>query len=587
ITLLIVLTANGYDSSLSSADIDRMISKKWDENNIKPSEKTDDSEFLRRVYLDLTGRIPKAEEVKTFLRDPSPDKRRNKIEELLASDEYGEFIADTWLQILFSYDGKRRVQAPVYNLIRNEFAGSFNSNKPYTEFVNRLISAEGFVSTNPYAMYIGRFENPEDAAGNIMKVFAGRQIQCAQCHKHPYEKITQEDFYGVASFFSRRQILPLLQKNQAEKITNAIYKYEKQIDKLRDKEMEMNTEGNTDMNEEMTKKEEHRKLNKNKKPGKNENKFKRIPPEWAIDSLKSRMKDSTFKPDLLVWDAINGQLTYEVKGEKKTAYPKYLGGASVSGDAGVQRRTLFAENLTKTESKQLAMAFVNRFWKHFFGYGFINPVDDFIAGDEGSNPELLNKLADEFVKSNFDIKNLFRLITSTEAYQLSSTPNRTNKDDHENFSRAVLRPMNPVQLSNSLLSSSGYFNTGGLKNKNEDELGKIRFRILQLFVYTFEDDEMNEAEDFSGTITQALLMMNSDITEKISEKKPGNYLAQILRDYDNPRDRIEMIFLNTLGRYPSAGETKYLKINTFGEDEKPYEDLLWALLNSSEFIFNH
>lgn len=587
ITLLLVLSASGDTSSLSTGDIDNMLGRKWDEKGLKPSKKSGDSEFLRRIYLDLTGRIPNAYEVKTFLDDNSPNKRAKKIDDLLASEEYGEFLADTWLQILFSYDGKRRVQAPVYSLIRNEFANSFNINEPYTEFVSKLISAEGFVSTNPYAMYIGRFENPEDAAGNVMKVFAGKQIQCAQCHKHPYEKITQEDFYGVASFFSRRQILPLLQKNQAEKITSAIVKYEKQIDKLRDREMEMNTEGNMEMNEEMSKKEEHRKLNKNKKPKKNENKFKRIPPEWAIDSLKSRMRDSTFKPDLLVWDAINGQLTYEVKGEKKTAYPKYLGGASVSGDAGVQRRTLFAENLTKTESKQLAMAFVNRFWKHFFGYGFINPVDDFTSGDEGSNPELLNMLADEFVRSNFDVKNLFRLITNTEAYQLSSTPNSTNKEDHENFSRSVLRPMDPVQLSNSLLTSSGYFNTGGLKNKNEDELNKIRFRILQLFIYTFEDDEMNEAEDFSGTITQALLMMNSEITEKISEKKPGNFLAQIMKKYDDPEERIEMIFLNTIGRYPTNSEKEFIEKNISGEGDKPYEDLQWALINSSEFIFNH
>jgi len=594
ISLLLVMTSIGGESKLSSKDIDALVVSKWDEKGLTPSEKTSDEEFLRRLYLDVAGRTPGADEVKSFLDDGSSGKRKKKIDELLASDEYGGYMADMWMQVLFSYDGKRKVQAPVYSLVKKEFAEGFNANRPYTDFVSKLVSAEGFVSSNPYALYMGRFENPEDAAGNVMKVFTGKQIQCAQCHKHPYEKITQEDFYGVASFFSRRQILPLLQKNQAQKITQAVIKMEKQITRARENEMESTeTEMNAtqEMNSEMEKMDEHKDVKKNKKKeNKSNNKEKKrkfnIPPQWAVDSLKQRMQDSAFKPDLLVWDAINGQLTYEVKGEKKNAYPKFLGGASVSSDAGIERRKLMAENLTVTESRRLAKAFVNRFWKHFFGYGFINPIDDMTDNDPGSNPELLEKLTDEFVSSNFDIKNLFRLIANTDAYQLSSTPNSTNKDDHEYFSRAVLRPMDPVQLSNSLLWTSGYFEQGKMKEKSQEELAKIRYRILQLFVYTFEDDEMNEAEDFSGTITQALLMMNSDVTEKISEKKPGNFLAKVMKKTNDPEERISLIYLNTLGRYPTEKELESA-LRSAGSKEETYEDIQWALLNSSEFIFNH
>ncbi|MBZ0203431.1 MAG: DUF1549 and DUF1553 domain-containing protein [Ignavibacteria bacterium] len=586
ISLVLGFSAGQYATRLNSKEIDRLIKSKWSTNKLEPSAKTGDEEFLRRVCLDLIGRTPNADEVKVFLNENNSDKRKMKIEELLGSDEYGKYMADTWIQIIFSYDGKRKVKAPTYNLVRNEFSGSFNQNRPYTEFADKLISAQGFVTSNPYALYMGRFETPEDAAGNVMKIFTGRQIQCAQCHKHPYEKITQEDFYGVASFFARRKVLPLLKKDQAQKITNTISRMEKQITKARDNEMEANTDGTNDMNEEMMKKDEHKNVKKQKKVKNKNNGQKYIPPQWAIDSLKARMIDSAFKPDLLVWDAVNGQMNYEVKGEKKTVYPKYLGGASVSGDAGIDRRSLLANNITVTESKQFAKAFVNRFWKHFFGYGFVNPVDDFTSNDPGTNPELLERLADEFISSNFDIKSLFRLMLNTEVYQLSSTPNSTNKDDHEYFSRAVLRPMDPIQLSNSLLITSGYLNTGGLKNKSDEELAKIRFRILQLFIYTFEDDEMNEAEDFSGTITQALLMMNSDITEKISEKKPGNFIAQVMNKTKDPEERLELIFLNTLGRYPGDKEKdKYLSGNTDSEDI--YENIQWALLNSSEFIFNH
>ena len=137
-----------------------------------------------------------------------------------------------------------------------------------------------------------------------------------------------------------------------------------------------------------------------------------------------------------------------------------------------------------------------------------------------------------------------------------------------------------------MLSSSVYFNTGNPKNKSIEELAKIRFTILQLFVYTFEDDEMNEAEDFTGTITQALLMMNSDITEKISEMKPGNFISQIMKKEKDPEERINLIYLNTLGRFPSEKEMDDA-LKLAGEKEDGYEDLQWAMLNSSEFIFNH
>ncbi len=584
IVLLLVMTAESNESSLTSNDIDKMLKKNWDEKKLKASDKSTDEEFLRRVYLDLAGRIPSANEVKSFLDNNSDDKRKKKIDELLASEEYGDFMADVWMQILFSYDAKRKVNAKAYNYIKDEFSDRFNNNRPYTEFVDKLVSAQGFVTSNPYALYIGRFETPEDAAGNVMKVFTGKQIQCAQCHKHPYEQITQEDFYGVASFFARKQSLPLLQKDQAKKITQTITKMEKLITNAREEEMEKN--GTQEMNDEMANMDEHKDVKKKKKDKSLKEKKRKynIPPQWAIDSLKQRMNDSAFVPDLLVWDAVNGQMIYESKGEKKTAYPKFLGGASISSDAGIERRSILAENLVTTESKQVALAFVNRFWKHFFGYGFINPIDDITSADPGTNPELLDMLANEFIKSNYDVKNLFRLITNTEAYQLSSTPNTTNKDDHEYFSRSVLRPMTPVQLANSLLYTSGYLSR--IKNKDRDELDKTKFRILQLFVYTFDDDEMNEAENFSGTITQALLLMNSDLTEKVAEKKPGNFIGQLLNKVSDPEERIDMIYLNTLGRYPTDDEKDKL-LDKAGKNEDLYEDLQWALLNSSEFIFNH
>ncbi|MBE2227693.1 MAG: DUF1549 domain-containing protein [Ignavibacteria bacterium] len=141
ITLLLFLTADAGESRLTGNEIDRLVSQKWKERGLEPSHKTNDAEFLRRLYIDVTGRIPNAAEVKQFLENKSKNKRAEKIDELLAADEYGGYMADVWMQILFSYDAKRRVQAPTYNLVRSEFAANFNSNRPYSEFVSKLISA--------------------------------------------------------------------------------------------------------------------------------------------------------------------------------------------------------------------------------------------------------------------------------------------------------------------------------------------------------------------------------------------------------------------------------------------------------------
>jgi hypothetical protein len=146
--------------------------------------------------------------------------------------------------------------------------------------------------------------------------------------------------------------------------------------------------------------------------------------------------------------------------------------------------------------------------------------------------------------------------------------------------------MTPVQLTNSILSASGYIKMIELKKKSEDEIDKAKFRILQLFVYTFEDDEMNESEDFNGTISQALLMMNSDLTERVSEKKPGNIISQVMNNISSASERIDYLYLNSLSRYPTTAEKTELSKDA-GNNEDFYEDLEWVLINSSEFIFNH
>lgn len=594
IVLLFAGALKSYNSSITSPDIDNMIQQKWSDNKLTPSEKTNDADFVRRLYLDLAGRIPTADEVKTFLADKSSDKRDKKIDELLNSPEFGTNMADTWMRILFTQDNIQKFPPVAYLFLKNHLADEFNKNKPYNEIVYNLISASGLATTNPEVLYYTRFQTPEDAAGATMKIFMGKQIQCAQCHHHPYENITQDDFYGIAAFFTREKTVPLFQKDALDKLNKIIARYNKQIKKARDNAMDQNVDGSTDMSKDDQELPDHQNVKQNngkQNQKKKDNKDKPIPPQWVVDTLQAkvdRSQSGDYVPDVLVWDAVNGQIQYIPKGSTtmKVVTPKFLGGASVSGNAGIERREILAKDLTQTETIQLAREFVNRFWKHFFGYGFVNPIDDFQEKGDNSNPELLDALANEFVISNFDVKHLFKLIVSTDAYQLSSTPNESNKGDHDYFSRAVLRPMDPVQLANSLLGTSGYFNLKRFQDTDPEQIEKIKVNLIKLFVFNFNDDEMSETENFNGTITQALLLMNSDLAEKVTDKRPGNMVAQVLNDYKDPGERIDMLYLNTLSRYPTENEKKEL-LSKAGNGKDFYEDLQWSLLNSSEFIFNH
>jgi hypothetical protein len=595
LTVFLALTARSSNSELTTADIDKLLESKWSESNLKPSEKTSDEEFIRRIYIDLLGRVPKADEVLDFLNNKSSDKRAAIIDTLLSSDEFGQNMADIWISLLFNQDNIQKFPPAVYNYVKQYFAESFNKNKPYSEFVYNLVSARGLATSNPNVLYLSRFTTPEDMAGTTTRIFMGRKIQCAQCHKHPYQNISQDDFWSVAAFFSRTKTIPFYRKDAIEKLTTVMKRYDKLITKARDNAIDDNTDGQMKMDKETGNLPEHKNLKKkNDNPDKSklkrkDGKERAIPPAWVLDTLLAKLdrsKTADYIPDILVFDAVNGQMQYDKKGTKVTSYPKYLGGASISSQGGIDRRDSLAVHMTKADSRQLAREFVNRFWKHFFGYGFLNPVDDFQDKDDISNAELLEKLTDEFVSTNFDVKHLFKLIVNSEAYQLSSTPNETNKDDHEFFSRAILRPLSPIQLANSLLTTSGYFSTKYMANKDPKDIEKIKTRILKLFIFTFNDDEMAEAENFSGTITQALLMMNSDLAEKVTEKKPGNVIAQVLNEYDSPSDRIDMLYLNALSRYPSKTEKQDL-LDKAANKKEFYEDIEWALLNSSEFIFNH
>jgi hypothetical protein len=509
-----------------SRQVDDYFDAVWQREGVRPSADSSDAEFLRRVSLDIGGVIPKSEEVLDFLRSRDRDKRTKKIEKLLASEYYVRHWARLWGNLIIGRDGQRRFQVIYRNASRPWLKEVFQKNMPYNDFARALITASGSTQDNGAAVFVSKWgDTVANITGTTTKLFMGVRVQCAECHDHPFEDISQDDFWGMAAFFSqtrRRQI-----RNDA------------------------------------------------------------TPPRPIAMRVYDRKRGEVFLPDT-----------------KTKIEPKFLHGEKPVTDRYGNRREALANWILSPDNKYFAQALVNRMWGHFFGAAFVNPIDDFNATNLPSHPEILALLAEDFRQNGYDLKRLIRIIVNTDVYQQASTFSKNNAEDHQHYSRALMRPMSPEQLFYSLMRVTDYEETMKKVAKKQEErmrkrmkeqgeeamMGNVSFidRVLEQFTVVFENDEMGEAVDFTSTITQALYLMNGEMSNERIEGKRGT-VAKILAKYESETRRIEEIFLMTLSRLPSKAELRLYAtyVRRLRGAQQAYEDIFWVQINSSEFFFNH
>jgi len=269
------------------------------------------------------------------------------------------------------------------------------------------------------------------------------------------------------------------------------------------------------------------------------------------------------------------------------AFPTYLDGTKISQGEDVDRREALAGFITEKDQKQLARAFVNRAWGHFFGRGIVQPVDDFGDHNKPSHPELLEKLADDFIASKFDVKGLYRTIMASHGYHLTSATLKENEKDETLFSHMTMKPMTPEQLFDSLITATDAHKAAG------GEFDKVRGQWLGQFTVTFANDEEGESSNFQGTIPQALMMMNGDLMTKATGGKPGSFLHDTLMKSRTQKKPalfvVNRLYLAALSRYPTAAEVRNTAafLGTNPDSIQVIEDLFWSLLNCNEFVLNH
>ena len=512
--------------------VNEQVRQGWENNEVKPSEIAEDAEWIRRVYLDIVGHIPESDTVEKFIADKDKAKRSKVIDKLLDDDGYIRNFTTIWTNLSIGRGTPRRVSRTGMQKFYRE---AFAKNRPWNEVVYDIVSAEGHFEENGAVNYmLAQMQMADEmvqATAKTARLFLGVQVQCTQCHNHPFNEWQQNQFWEFNSFF-----------RQARKI-------------------------------------DHQKADP--KTGR------------RIDDFSE-----------LVIGNYTGPVYYEKRnGEMRVAYPKFYEKQIEDGE-GIDRRKEFAKLVTEGDKPLIALSMVNRTWGHFFGYGFTKPIDDMGPHNQASHPQLHDRLAAEFVKSRYDIKQLIRWIANSEAYNLTSRISETKKNkagevvqagnDMDNpaagetplFSHMYVKSMEAEQLYDSLIIATDAHRSG---RGSWEQAESQRRQWLGQFVLTFGTDEGDESTTFNGTIPQALALMNGEVVKNAVNTAKGSFLSEVVSSSDKDEAKIKKLYLATLSRMPSAKEltmaTTMLKANK--DKTAAYQDLFWALLNCNEFIFIH
>ena len=507
--------------------IDRLSFAKLKTLGLPASPVCDDSTFLRRVTLDLTGRLPTVEQTEEFLASTDPDKRAKKIDALLESPGYADQFANKWAGILRNKaNGSLAWVARETHAFHSWIWESLNQNKPFDQFATELIAAKGKSATNPAVSWYRVVKDPKDQMADMAQVFLGVRIQCAQCHHHPYEKWSQDDYYGFAAFFStlgRKEIYKLPEEDSL---------FHKRV----------------------------------------------------LAQMKNPNNDKVLRPTPLGGEAL------EIPPERDP-------------------RIDLAKWMTSPENPYFAKVLVNRYWKHFFGRGFVEPEDDLRVTNPPTHPELMDQLARSFIDSGFDLKQLCRTICNSSTYQLSSYSNEFNGDDQQNFARFYPRRLSAEVLLDAINDVAGaqnnfnYLPVGVRAVSLPDDAANQESFFLRVFGRPQMDTACECERTTSADLAQSLHLINSD---KMQQKlaAPNGRAIRLARDKERTApEKITEIYLAALSRKPTQNELtvaiKHLerklkqseadpkKLSADQAKKEAYEDIIWVVVNTKEFMFNH
>ncbi|MEI7921540.1 MAG: DUF1549 and DUF1553 domain-containing protein, partial [Planctomycetota bacterium] len=501
--------------------VDQAVFANLKELGIPPSAVSDDATFLRRVTLDLAGRLPTEDESKAFLANQSADKRDQWIDDLLQSSDYADFFAGKWTAVLKN----RRDDASdiVSNFAFHAWVrDSLLANKRYDQFVRELLAATGTVIGNPPVAWYKRVKEPKNQIEDVAQLFLGVRMQCAQCHHHPFERWSQDDYYSLSAFFSQVGRKP------------------------------SGTRG-----------------------------------EDLIFHKRGMATATNVKTGIALKPAAFGDKVPTIAADEDP-------------------RLKLADWMGSPKNPFFARALVNRYWKHFFQRALIEPEDDIRDSNPPSNPELLAALEKHFIESGFDLKELVRSITRSNTYQLSALPNKFNVGDRQNYSRYYPRRLAAEVMLDSIdqlaATQTDFANLPA--GTRAVALPDNSYNNASPFLRVFgrpEGESVCECERVqSSSLGQSLHLINaSDIRGKL--RNPNGRAEKLANEKRPAEAKIKELYMVAFAREPRSDELKtaleYLaqpRLNSGGQPvdaqkaaRENFQDLIWALINTKEFLFNH
>jgi hypothetical protein len=549
--------------TLSPADLDRLIAEYLAKTGpkVEPAPLTSDIEFVRRVHFDLAGAPPTPAQVLSFVRDKGKDKRSALIEQLLKSPEYARNWARYWRDVIRFHATNENVVQVRYDRLEEWLAEQLQKNRPWDEIAAALITATGRIDENGAVSFpLAHDAKPVELAGEISRIFLGVQIQCAQCHDHKTDSWKRTQFHEFAAFFSGARSKAVVRGMPGQLPVFEVESKGRPRYTMPDKD----------------------------------NPTKQVPvaPRFFLASAKS-------DPPL--------PLNLETS----------------------VRHALAASYITGQDNPWFARAFVNRIWYALMGESFYEAVDDLGPERTPKAPQVIETLADAWQKGGYDVRWLFRTITQTTAYQrrvrstanpagktafASNCPSRMRSDQ---IVEALVQALGlPADLSvapangrkgpgaaAAVLKANGQplatikpasgkkaAEAAGLASVPGPAKGQAKsVRVggpRANFNALFGVDPSVSSDEVLGTIPQALFLMNGPLIQNRTQARPGTVLGEILATAPNPHAALNAIYLRVLSRHPNAQEVETCSsyIAKVGRPAEAFEDIYWALINSTEFL---
>lgn len=522
--------------------VDEQVFAKLKRLRLNPAAPCSDEVFLRRVFLDLLGIIPTADEARAFVANKSKDKRARLVDALLERPEFAEFWALKWADLLRlderTLDEKGALR--FYDWLRESIA----AHEPIDQFARELIAGRGSTYATPPANYYRNLRTPVERAEAAAQVWLGTRLQCAQCHNHPYERWTQDNYHDWTALFARVDYQVLENRRRDEN------------DKHEFKGEQVVFVKNSG---------EH----KNPRTGKPAvAKFLGVMKPVEVAGTNSAIR--------------NPQSAFE--------WP-------TNAIAGPTELDALAAWLTSPTHPLFARVQANRIWFHLMGRGLVEPIDDFRQTNPASHPALLDALTGELVKSGFDLRHVIRLIVNSRTYQLASEPTRGAEDDSMNYSHTVVRRLTAEQLLDAQSLAAGVplefagFPAG--TRAGQVPLLKTSSRRgsspLDQFLTTFGKPPRQTPSECERTgepsMTQAFALISGPTLQDFVGDQ-DNCLAALIASKKPAGEMVEELFWAALTRAPSPVESRTLTavIEAAPDRRAALEDILWGLLNAKEFV---